>query len=351
MLHELLITYYILTVSEVISGVLDWLLQWFSSKCSSVVHDQTVLLWWIHMYSVLVSQVQRLHPTTLFLCWSIVVQSQLGFVMHRWQVVHLVVGLHQVLSFMHHSEFCDSCHDQNILGLGGCWWLNLSFQMQFVVVNPRFTSYLICIVFWVVQLIPIAWGQIYLNSLPYLLKSSIMSGGFICVIAEILSESTFSPFGVSLCLKNSQFCDLNCIFLEYSMRLFCLAVSKSAMTLPLCFLIVDPCVRMLSAIPMTPGSSLMTLSHLSWNTSLVTFNPKGSLIYQNLPNGVLKVVSRLDHRSRVTCEYPDVTSCRVIAWAFDRCGKMSSNVLEYHWFLLIALSLLDPSIVWCFHLV
>ena len=35
-----------------------------------------------------------------------------------------------------------------------------------------------------------------------LLKSCIVSGGFICVIAVTLSESTSSPSGVSLCPKN-----------------------------------------------------------------------------------------------------------------------------------------------------
>ena len=134
-----------------------------------------------------------------------------------------------------------------------------------------------------------------------------------------------------------QSCDLNCVFMEFSMRLFCPVMSRSAMTLPSCSLIVDPCIRMSSAIPMTPGSSLINLSNLSWNTSLVTFNPKGSLSYQNLPHGVLKIVSRLDCRSRITCQYPDVASFRVIAWPFERCGNMTSNVLEYHWFLSIAL--------------
>ena len=88
---------------------------------------------------------------------------------------------------------------------------------------------------------------------------------------------------------------------------------------------------------MRPGSSLITLSNLSWNTSLVTFNPKGHLSHWNLPHGVLKIVSRLDCRSRVMCQYPDLALFKVIGWAFERCGKMSSNVLEYHWILLIAL--------------
>ena len=164
-----------------------------------------------------------------------------------------------------------------------------------------------------------------------------MSGGFTCVIAETLSESTFSHSGVSLCPKKTQSCDLNCIFLEFNVRLICLAVSRSAMTLSSCSLIVDPCVRMLLQSPVKPGSSLMTLFNLCWNTSLVTFNPKGSFSHQNSPLGVLKVVSSIDCRSRVPCQYPDVALFRVIAWAFERCGKMSCNVLEYHCFLSIAL--------------
>ena len=68
-----------------------------------------------------------------------------------------------------------------------------------------------------------------------LLKSCIVSEYFICVIAETLNESAFSPSDVSLCMKKLQSCDLNCIFLEFSVRLFSLAVSKSDMTLPVVF--------------------------------------------------------------------------------------------------------------------
>ena len=66
----ILYLYHIFTVLGVIFGVLGWLLQWFSSICSSVVHDLIVLLWWTHMCSGLVSQVQRLYPAILSLCWS-----------------------------------------------------------------------------------------------------------------------------------------------------------------------------------------------------------------------------------------------------------------------------------------
>ena len=47
--------------------------------------------------------------------------------MHKLQVVHLVIGLHQILSLMHHFELCDSCLDQNILRTGRLLMIDFIF--------------------------------------------------------------------------------------------------------------------------------------------------------------------------------------------------------------------------------
>ena len=52
---------------------------------------------------------------------------------------------------------------------------------------------------------------------------------------------------------------------------------------------------------------------------------------------VLNVVSRLLLRSKSTCQNPDVASFMVKYLDCVSSGKMSSRVLAYHWFLLIAL--------------
>ena len=106
---------------------------------------------------------------------------------------------------------------------------------------------------------------------------------------------------------------------------------------PSCVFSVVPCITMSSAIPSTPGTSLSTLSSLSWKTSPETFKPNGILSHLYLPHGVLNVVSRLLLKSKSTCQNPDVASFTVKYLDCESSGKMSSEVLAYHWFLLIAL--------------
>ena len=94
---------------------------------------------------------------------------------------------------------------------------------------------------------------------------------------------------------------------------------------------------MSSAIPSTPGTSLSALPSLSWKTSPDTFKPNGILNHLYLPNGMLNVVSRLLPKSRGTCQKPDVASLMVKYLDWASFGRMSSRVLVYHWFLLVAL--------------
>ena len=145
-----------------------------------------------------------------------------------------------------------------------------------------------------------------------------LSDAFIFVIASTFSGSTPIPFVVILCPKNLQ--SLN--------RLFILAVSHNASTLLSCSFSVVLYVTMSSAIPCTPSNSLKTLSSLSWDTSPATFRLNGSLSHQNLPHGVLKVVSRLLLRSRTTCQNPDFASFTEKYLDFSNSGRISSQVLE-----------------------
>ena len=83
-----------------------------------------------------------------------------------------------------------------------------------------------------------------------------------CIMASIFLGSTLMPSGVSLCLKNLQSVDLNCIFLEFKDNFFSLAVSHSIKTVLSCVFSLAPCITMSSAIPSTPGTSLSTLSSI-----------------------------------------------------------------------------------------
>ena len=130
-------------------------------------------------------------------------------------------------------------------------------------------------------------------------------------MASIFLGSTLMLSGVSLCLKNLQSVNLNCIFLEFKDKLFSLAVSHSTKTVPSCVLSVVPCITMSSVIPSTPGTSLSTLSSLSWKTSPETIKPNGILSHLYLLHGVLNVVSRLLLKSKSMCKNPDVASFTV----------------------------------------
>ena len=157
--------------------------------------------------------------------------------------------------------------------------------------------------------------------MPKKLFSSVsVLGTCICTIASILASSAFSPFGVSLCLKNLQSVDLNCSLVLFNLSPLTLAVSHRVKKFASCCASDWPCMMMSSAIPTTPCTSLSTLSSLSWNTSDAILSPKGSLNHLNLPHGVLNMVSRLLWRSSMTCQYPDMASAIDIFLALKSCG-------------------------------
>ena len=156
-------------------------------------------------------------------------------------------------------------------------------------------------------------------------------------MAYIFLGSTFIPSGVSLCPKNLQSVELNCIFLEFKDKLFSFAVLHSTKTVPSCVFSVTPCITMSFAIPSTPGTSQSTVSSLCSKTSSETFRPNGILSHLYLPHGVLNVVSRLLVNSNSTCQNPDVASITGKYLDSASSGRMLSRVLAYHWFLLIAL--------------
>ena len=49
------------------------------------------------------------------------------------------------------------------------------------------------------------------------------------------------------------------------------------------------------------------------------------------------MVSRLLAKSKTMCQWPDVASFKVLNLDLANSGRISSIVLEYYWFLLIAL--------------
>ena len=66
-----------------------------------------------------------------------------------------------------------------------------------------------------------------------------------------------------------------------------------------------------SAMLWTFGMPLSTLSSPSWIKFPGTLSPNGSCSYMNLPHGVLNIVIRLLFLSSMTCQYPDLVSCRM----------------------------------------
>ena len=82
--------------------------------------------------------------------------------------------------------------------------------------------------------------------------------------------------------------------------------------LQLCVFSMAGCITMSSVIPSTPGTSLSTLSSLSWKTSL-----------------------RLLLKYKSMCQNLDVASSTVKYLDCESSGKMSSGVLAYYWFLSI----------------
>ena len=129
-------------------------------------------------------------------------------------------------------------------------------------------------------------------------------------MASIFLGSTLMPSGVSLCPKNFQSVDLNCIFLEFKNRLFSLTVSHSTKTVPSCAFSVAPCITMSSAIPSTPGTSLITIQSFLENVPR-DFKPNGILSHLYLPDGVLNVVRRLLLKSKGMCQNQDAVSFTV----------------------------------------
>ena len=156
-------------------------------------------------------------------------------------------------------------------------------------------------------------------------------------MASIFLGSTLMLSGINLCPKSSLSVDLNHIFLEFKDKLLSLAVLHSTKTISSCVFSVAPCITMSSVIPSAPGTSLSILPSLSWKTSPETFNPNGILNHLYLLHGVLNVVSRLLLKSNNRCQNPDVASFMVKYLDCGSSGRMSSRVLAYHWFLLIAL--------------
>ena len=147
-----------------------------------------------------------------------------------------------------------------------------------------------------------------------------------CIMVSIFLGSTLMPSWVSLCPKNLESVDLNCIFLEFEGKLFSLAVPHSIKTVPPCVFSMAPCITMSFGIPSTPGTSLSTLSSLSWKTSPETFRPNGILSHLYLPHGVLNVIRRLLLKSKSMCQNPDVASFMV---KYLDCATLAKCHLEF----------------------
>ena len=99
------------------------------------------------------------------------------------------------------------------------------------------------------------------------------------------------PSGMSSCLKSWNSFDLNCILLGLNLRLLLQAVSCKLRTVTSWLVSPCPLANTSSAIPVTPGTVLMTASSLFWKMSELTDRPKGSCSHLYFPHGVLNVFS------------------------------------------------------------
>ena len=63
-----------------------------------------------------------------------------------------------------------------------------------------------------------------------------------------------------------------------------------------------------------------------WNSSGANFKPNGMRSQRYLPNGVQKVVKKLDSSSNTTCRKPSLASDTLKTLDFFSCGTISSMV-------------------------
>ena len=97
-----------------------------------------------------------------------------------------------------------------------------------------------------------------------------------------------------------------------------------------------PWIIISSAIHKTPGKPSRAWHRRFWNISLETFKQKGSLTHLYLPNGVMKVVSKLDSSSSDKCQNANERSTFEKTLALDNSGNISSSTDNWYRSLLRA---------------
>ena len=99
------------------------------------------------------------------------------------------------------------------------------------------------------------------------------------------------PSGVSSCSKNLHSFILNCILLGLNLKWLLQAVLSKLRTATSWPVLSFPLANTSSAMPVTPGTILMTASSLSLKMSELTDRPKGSHSHMYFPHGMLNVIS------------------------------------------------------------
>ena len=157
-------------------------------------------------------------------------------------------------------------------------------------------------------------------------RSSRFSGVGMSWMSRTLSSSGVMPLSVYVFPKNDMLLCLMRHFAELNTNPSSCALSIKLVRFLSWSSLFPPYTHTSSPIPVTPSRPSSIWSTLAWNISCETFNPKGSLRQQNLPNGVRNVVSSCDSSFRWTYQYPALASSLLNSFALASWGFISSNV-------------------------
>ena len=165
-------------------------------------------------------------------------------------------------------------------------------------------------------------------------SSLIFWGGFISLIASTFSGSGFTPSLDIICPRNFTCRCLKLILLRFNFKFFSLQRSNNLFSLiswsysAVLSLSPDPYIITSSAHIATPSKPSSASFILRWYSSGAEETPNGSLLHLYLPNGVTKVVNKLDSLSSSTCQNPLLASTTLNIRALLRLGKIYSMLFN-----------------------
>ena len=135
-------------------------------------------------------------------------------------------------------------------------------------------------------------------------NSAIFWGGFIWRRAVVLAGCARTPSLLMICPRNLSRSFANSLVWVISVTTAASVHSSAAISRASCSSLVCPNTSTLSIRHRTPSSPWRILDILFWNSSGALDIPKGSLMKQYRPDGVMNVVRWQDSFSRGICQNP-----------------------------------------------